>query len=133
MAFELHRTPGLSGIAASAMAANTVVGYDTGDTQAQFVAIATVNVEPAGITRNVASNAGDPITVYDHSHVCRVTAIASLGAGADIGVASTNGALGAITGASGSVKWALGKSLTAAAAGEVFSLSIRPRQLGGLA
>jgi hypothetical protein len=133
MAFELHRDPGLPGIAASAMAANTVVTEDVGDVQRQFLAVATVNVEPVGVTRSVASNAGDGVTVYDFNHVVRAVAIASLGHGADIGVASTNGGLGPVSAASGTVKWRVGKSLNAAAAGETFSLSIRPRQLGGLA
>ncbi len=133
MAFELHRDPGLSCIAASAMAAQTVVTWDVADVQAQVLAVATVNVEPIGLTRSVASSAGDAVTVYDDDHIVKAVAAASLGAGADIGVASTNGALGAVTaGASGVVKWRLGKSVTAAAAGETFSLSIKPRQLSGL-
>lgn len=131
MAFELHRDPGLPCLAASAMAVNTVVNWNTGDVQRSVVAVATVNIEPVGITRNVASSAGDPVTVYDDNNVVRAVAIASLGAGADIGVASTNGGLAAISAASGTLKYRVGRSLTAAAAGETFSLSIKPRAISG--
>jgi hypothetical protein len=134
MAFELHRDPGLSCIAASSIAAQSVVTWDVGDVQAQVLSVATVNVEPIGVTRSVASNAGDAVTVYDDDHIVKAVAVASLGAGAEIGVASTNGGLGPVTaGASGVLKWRIGKSLTAAASGETFSLSIKPRQLNGLA
>lgn len=134
MAFELHRVPGLPGIAASSINAGQAVSLDVGDVQRQFLPISTNSIEPFGVARATAVTAGDAVTVWDTGHVVRIaTAVASLGHGADIGVASTNGALGPITGASGSVKWAVGKSLSAAAAGETFSLSIRPRQLGGLA
>jgi hypothetical protein len=133
MAFELHRDPGISAIAASSIAAQSVVTWDVGDVQAQVLSVATVNVEPIGVTRSVASNPGDAVTVYDDDHIVKAVAVASLGAGAEIGVASTNGGLGPVTGASGTVKWRVGKSLTAAAAGETFSLSIKPRQLNGLA
>jgi hypothetical protein len=133
MAFELHRFPPLPGIAASSMAANTVVGLDTANTQRQYVAIATVNVEPVGVTRNVASNAGDGISVYDENHIVRAIAGASLGAGANIGVLGATTSVGIVAaGASGVVVWRLGRSQTAAAAGETFSLSIKPRQLSGL-
>ena len=133
MAFELHRDPGLPGIAASAMAANTVVTEDVGDVQRQFLAVATVNVEPIGVTRSVASFAGDAVTVYDQPHIVRAVAAASLGHGADVGVVGATTSLGLVAAASGVVKWRVGRSLTAAAAGETFSLSIRPRQVGGLA
>src|SRR5690242_19645288 len=105
MAFELHRSAPLPGIAASAINVDSAVSLDAGDVQRQFLPVATVNVEPVGIARATAVNPGDGITVYDRDHVVRVPAGASLGHGADIGVASTNGALGPVTGASGVVKW----------------------------
>lgn len=133
MAFELHRVPGLPGIAASAINSGQAVTPDVGDVQRQFLPIATVNIEPFGVARATAVTAGDAVTVYDTGHVVRAVAAASLGHGADVGVATTNGALGPVVAASGVVKWFVGKSLSAAAAGETFSLSIRPRQSGGLA
>jgi hypothetical protein len=133
VAFELHRDPGLPAIAASSIPAQTAVTWDVADVQRQALAIATVNVEPVGITRSVASSPGDGVTVYDDDHICRVTAAASLGAGADVGVVGATTSLGLVTaGASGVVKWRVGKSVTAAAAGETFSLHIKPRQLSGL-
>lgn len=127
-AFELHRS-GFPAKAASAMGAQIAVSHDVGDTQRQVVAIATNNVEALGVTLATAANAGDAITVLDRGNVVKVTAMASLGAGADIGVASTNGALGLVTSASGVVKWAVGKSQTAAAAGETFSLYVNPKPI----
>src|SRR5438552_18375447 len=133
MAFELHRDPGLPGIAASAMAVNTVVSWDVADVQRQVLAVATGNVEPIGVTRNVASAAGAAVTVYDENHIVRAVAGASLGAGANVGVLGATTSLGIVAaGASGVIAWRLGRSLTAAAAGETFSLSIKPRQLSGL-
>jgi hypothetical protein len=131
-AFELHRS-GFPAKAASAVGALVAVSHDTGDTQRQVLPVSTVNVEPFGVTLATAVNAGDAVTVLERGNVVKVTAIASLGAGADIGVASSNGALGLVAAASGVVKWAVGKSMSAAAAGEVFSLYVNPRQLGGLA
>lgn len=132
-AFELH-TNGFPGIAASAIAMGAVVGLDVGDVQRQVLPLATVNAEPHGIALASAVNPGDGIPVINRiGDVIKVTAIASLGHGADVGIASTNGGLGPITGASGVVKWRVGRAVTAAAASEVFSLYVSPRELGGLA
>lgn len=131
-AFELHRG-GFPGKAASAISAGAVVGLDAGDVQRQVVPLATLNAEPFGVALASAVNPGDAVTVLEPFDVVKVTAAASLGHGADIGIASTNGAVGPIAAASGVVKWRIGRSLSAAAAGEVFSLYINPRQLGGLA
>jgi hypothetical protein len=62
----------------------------------------------------------------------RVPAGGSLGHGADVGVASTNGALGPVSAASGVARYRVGQALTAAAAGETFSLYVNPKQLSGL-
>lgn len=129
--FELHRN-GFPGKAASAMAALQVVSQDTGDTQRSVLAVATFNVEPLGITLATAANAGDAVTVFDRGNVVKTLAAASLGAGADVGVVGATTSLGlCAAGASGVLKWSVGKSMTAAAAGEVFSFYVNPRQVSG--
>jgi hypothetical protein len=134
MADELHRVPGLPGIAASAMSINAAVGLDTtGDVQRQYLPLASCNLEPVGLAVASVVNPGDALTVYDQGHVVRWTAIASIGHGADVGVASTNGALGLIAGASGSIKFRVGRTLTAGVAGDTVSLLVHPRQTSGFA
>jgi hypothetical protein len=95
------------------------------------VAIATNNVRPLGVTIATVT-ASQAAAVYAHDNVVKAIAAASLGVGAEVGVASTNGNFGPITGASGVTKWATGRALTAAAAGERFSLLVQPRQLSNL-
>lgn len=131
-AFELHRS-GFPALAASAINLGAVVSQDVGDTQRQVLPVSTVNVEPLGVALATAVNPGDALTVLDRGSVVKVTAAASLGAGAYVGVVGATLSLGLVAGASGVVKWAVGKSMTAAAAGEVFSFYINPIQLGGLA
>lgn len=107
------------------------------------VAIATVNDEPLGLVEASAA-AGAHLAVFGEGNVVRAIAGASLGPNTDVGLATVGVAsaaqdnstanvvqLGPITAASGSIKWVVGKSLSGAAAGEVFSLQIRPRQIGG--
>lgn len=128
---ELHRSA-FPAVVASDCNPGSAVKFDAGDFDRQVVAIASQNLEPVGITLATALQGG-AVTVLDDESLVKVTAGASLGAGADVGVASTNGSLGPVSGASGSVVYRVGKSTSAAAAGEVFSLYIRPRQLSGLA
>jgi hypothetical protein len=130
-AFELHRQA-LPCKAASAMAANIAVQLDVADTQRQVLPIASSNIEPLGITVATAAAAGQAVAVWDRANVVKVLAAASIGAGANVGVVGATTSLGLIAaGASGAVVWAIGKSMTAAAAGEVFSFYINPRQLSG--
>jgi hypothetical protein len=131
MAFELHRSA-LPGIAASAINAQQVVTHDTGDTQRQFLPVATNGVEPAGVALATAVNPGDAVAIHDAYNVVKAVACASIGAGADIGVATSSGRLGLVTGASGVTRYRVGKSLTPAADGETFSLYVNPRQLSNL-
>lgn len=130
MAFKLHRS-GFPGIAASAINVEAAVGIASG-VDRSFSPIATANVRPFGIALATAVNAGDGLTILDEGNVAIVTAAASLGRGAEIGVASTNGALGPVAAASGLAVYSAGQSLSAAAAGEEFSLYVNPRQLSGL-
>ncbi len=118
-------------IAASAMAPFTAVKLDT--VAGQVVPVASKNQEPLGITGAASVAQGAAVVVYGPGNIEKALAGASLGAHADIGVASTNGALGPVAGASGSVVWRLGQSRTAAGGDERFSLYVNPRQLSGLA
>jgi hypothetical protein len=131
MAYELHnglKLPLRSGTAAiglkQAVALDTAGGGDV-------VAIATNNVRPIGFTiaTVAALRAG---AVHGVGNVVKAVAAASLGIGAECGVASTNGNLGPISGASGVSKWALGQAVSPAAAGETFSLLVNPRQISNL-
>lgn len=125
----IHRS-GFPGIAASAINAGAAVVIASGADR-NIAPIATTNVRPFGIA--LASGAiGDGVTVMDDDNTVIVTAIASLGRGAEIGVASTNGGLAPVSGASGGVVFSVGQSISAAAAGEDFSLNVNPRQLSGL-
>lgn len=131
MAFELHRSA-FPGIAASAVNAQQAVSLDVGDVQRQVLPLATNNVEPLGVTIATAVNPADSVAVFDRGNIVKVPAVASFGAGQDIGVASTNGGFGTVSGASGVTRWAVGKSVTGALAGEIFSLYVNPKQLSNL-
>lgn len=132
MAHENHQgviEPALK--AASAMSPRVPVALDA--VEGQVVQIATTGVEPLGLTGAASARPGDAVVVYGEGNIVKAVAAASLGFGANIGVASSNGALGPVTGASGVVRWRLGTSREAVAAGETFSLFVHPRQLSGLA
>jgi hypothetical protein len=125
MAFELHRTS-FPGIAASAINAGAVVTLDTtGDVQRQVISTGSMTVEPFGIALATAVNPGDGVAVFDLGNVVKGIAVASIGAGQDVNIASTGGQLGIV--ASGFFR--VGRSVTAAAAGETFSLYVNPRRV----
>ncbi|MGH2954871.1 MAG: hypothetical protein ACRD2Z_09695 [Thermoanaerobaculia bacterium] len=125
--------------AASDLHPLTVVKLDT--TAGQVVSVASDNDRPFGAVDASALRA-EGVTVYEETNVVRAVAGASLGFGAEVGVASIGIAsaaqdnavatitqLGPISAASGVAQWAVGQSLSAAAAGEVFSLFVKPRFL----
>jgi hypothetical protein len=118
-------------LASNAVIAAQPVGLDT--VEGQVVPIGSVNIEPYGVLDVASAARGNQVTVYGQDSIVRVQALASLGAGADIGVASTNGQLTfVVAGASGAgVKYRVGKSLEAAAAGANFALYVSPRQIAG--
>lgn len=94
---------------------------------------ATHNVEAHGINGNATRAVGDAITVYGENSVVEAVAGASLGPGTDVAVGSTNGVLAPVAAASGVIRNRLGKSLEGAAAGEKFSIYVRPDLLSGQA
>lgn len=130
MAFELHHTP-FPAIAASNVGARIPVSLDTGSAERQVVPIATNNVRPFGVTIATALQ-GEGLPVPHVGDTVKLTAVASVGVGAGVGVASSNGAVGPISGASGVTRWELGQTVSAAAGGEVVSVFVSPRQISNL-
>lgn len=122
--------------AASAMGEFIVVQFlQGGSALSETVqAQATWNVLPWAITAATVINPGDPVEVFQAGDVGKGIAGASLGAGADIGVGSTNGVLAPITqNASANygarAAYAIGVALSNAAPGDIFSVAINPRQV----
>lgn len=142
MAFELFRWT-FPAIAASAIRAGDAVGFPVGSggIERQVQPIATWNVEPFGVALATSSFAAatPPFTaavpVVDRGNTIKVTAGASLGAGADVGVATTAGSLiyGPLPNpiVAGTIVWRVGKAVQPAAAGEVFGLYVDPKVFGG--
>jgi hypothetical protein len=92
----------------------------------KVVLAASVNDRPVGFTVATGASAGHPIAVVTRGFV-KAIAAASLGAGNEVGVASTNGALGPVAAASGLTKWVVGEAQQSAAAGDTFTVELRPR------
>lgn len=127
---ELHRS-GIPLAAASAVNAGAVIAIASGSDY-RGVPIATANIRPLGIALATGATVGAGITVLDGGNTVVVTAVGSVGRGAEVGVASTNGGIAPVAGASGSVVHSIGQTLSAGAAGEDISVFVNPRQLSGL-
>src|ERR1700733_780319 len=120
MAFELYRWT-FPAIAASAIRAGDAVQFPVGSggIDRQVVPIASWNLEPFGVALATANYAAAPppfsagVPVVDRGNTIKVVAGASLGAGADVGVATTGGSLiyGPVVGVAGTVVWRVGKAV----------------------
>ena len=125
---------------ASAVGAYLPVFAPVGSSRDEVVVPAgSVNHEVIGLTRATVGtyNEAAPIVVFG---IAKAYAAASIGAGALVGVGSTNGrlipvipaglstALGSALGAAG-LKFAVGRSLHAVAADGAFSVLVDPRQI----
>lgn len=132
MPYERLHQPADSYVGASAIDWGVAVKRTTTKDE---VILSTVNTEDAfGITAATGATAGGIVAVHwGGGNEVIALAGASLGAGADVGVASTNGTLGPVAAASGVRKYTLGKSTSAAAAGAYFTVQLRPRELTGVA
>lgn len=130
MAFEILRNA-IAFTAASNVVPQSPVKIDTAANR-QVVLAASVNDSLQGFVGGATAKTGEAVTVYGENAVVSAVAAASLGAGAVVGVASTNGAIGPVSGASGVTKFQAGISLESAAAGEQFSLYVKPRQISNL-
>lgn len=84
--------------------------------------------------------------IYEDPSYQKLVACASIGFGAEVWVASfgvasgyqgtglaTIAQMGVATGASGVVAWSVGLAMEPASAGDVFTVKLAPRQLGGAA
>lgn len=132
MAFEILDDP-FPGLAASAIQDRQVVSLNTGAVERSVVPMSGGTSMPFGIeARGASALQGEGVTIADRGNYAKAVAAASLGAGADIAVVGATRSLGLAAAASGLAKWTIGQSVTAAAAGEVFTLYVNPRQLSGL-
>lgn len=144
-AFELFRWT-FPAIAASAVNPGqpvqfTVATAGTLPADRQVIPVGSSNLEPFGVALATAAplSATPPFSaavgVVDRGNTIKVTAGASLGVGADVGVATTGLAgniYGPIAAASGTDTWRVGKAVSPAAAGEVFGLYVDPRMLSAV-
>jgi hypothetical protein len=129
---------------ASSTPPRTIVALDT--VAGQVVPITNASQRPYGSVQATGASPGLAVAVFEAPGVVKAIAAASLGAGAEVSLASvgcasaaqanslaTTTLLGpASVGASGKAEWAVGVSLTAALPGEIFSVKLEPRQVSGL-
>lgn len=94
--------------------------------------VTALSQEPFGFAKLASYAIGDRVTTYEEGNYVKAVAAASLGGGTDVGCATSGGQLSPVTGASGVTRWRAGKSLGPAAAGEVFTVLIKPQQLSNL-
>lgn len=128
--------------AASAIAAYLPVKFlDAASAVSETVVqAASLNDLALGFTSASVASPGDPISWWQPGDVAKGIAGASMGAGALVGVGSSNGvlapvlasglstALGSALGAAG-VRWAVGVVLKNAAAGDRVPVFVSPRQI----
>ncbi len=133
MAFEILVAP-FPGIAASHVQDRQVVVLTTGATERGVMPCSgATNQLPHGIEcRGASALQGEGVTIAAAGEYAKAIAAASLGAGAEIAVVGATRSLGLGAGASGGARYSVGQSVTPAAAGEVFTLYVNPRQLSGL-
>lgn len=133
MAFELTRDDEQFSLpAASVVLPRTAVKL-AGTSVLFVLPCGSVNDEPFGTVKATAGasglNQGERVAIYEHANYVKMIAGASLGVGADVGVGSSNGVMKPIVAATGSIIWRVGKSITPAAAGDVFTVYVSPKQL----
>lgn len=120
---------------ASAMGAYLPIQFLQGGSSLTETVIqaATYNVPQFGLSAATVINPGDPIEIWQPHDVGKGIAGASMGAGALVGVGSTNGVLGLVTavaaGPTGPPKFALGWLMQNAAVGDEVSVYIDPKQI----
>lgn len=93
----------------------------------------TWNVLQFALTQATVASPGDPVEIFQQADVGKGIAGASLGAGAFVGVGSTNGVLAPLApvaaGPTGLPRWAIGVALSNAAPGDIFSVYVTPAQI----
>jgi len=134
MAFSLYRDP-FSFAVAAASAINPKQPVALAGTNVLFaLPIGTSNVRPFGFSGLGSAgasglNQNDAITIFEEGNFVKAVANASLGVNAEVGVGSTNGSLSPAALVSASGHWAVGIAVSAAAAGETFTLYVKPRKV----
>ena len=117
------------GVAASAINPNQLVKLVDGERR--VAPIASHNEEPIGIAF-ASSGVGEGAAIPEEMSLAEGVAGASLGGGARVMIGSTNGALVLAAGASGVTRFSVGHTTRPAAAGEVITVRVAPRQLSNL-
>lgn len=129
MAWTQHRDTLPKKVASAAIVANVPV-KPLAAAADKVVLCATNNSYPLGFSIATGASAGNPLAVVTEG-VVKAICCASVGAGGEVGVGSTNGALGPIAGASGYTIFSIGEAQDSAAAGDTFSVHLRIRQISG--
>lgn len=135
MAFILTR----DGFQQALIAASQVNPYTpvklAGTSALCVVPLATASERPFGFVTATAGASGllqgETVTVYEESNIVKGIAAASLGVGQEVMVGSSNGVLVPAVAASlfaASGHWVVGFSESPAAAGDVFSVYVKPRK-----
>jgi hypothetical protein len=127
MAYWIDRQDAFPYKAASGVGQYVPVSHSASSNEFVLAIASSMTAESIGVTVATAASPGDPVAVQMRG-VAKVIAAASTGQGANVGVASSNGAVGPL-GASQSVQ-RVGIAQTAAVAGEVFSILLRPGKVG---
>lgn len=125
----LDRYSGFPAFAGSIIRPNEGVKLAGGSGQRVVIPVTANTDTPFGLNGEATAAVGAPLTVYEQGAVREVLCVASVGAGADVAVASNNAGFGPVVGASGVIRAAAGQSLEPAQPGEYFSLYVRPRAL----
>jgi hypothetical protein len=110
------------------------VTFAAGSTNETVVPAASWNQFQWALTAATVVNAGDPVELFQQGDVGKGIAGASLGAGAPVGIGSTNGVLAPVpvnaSAAYGArTTYAVGIALSNAAPGDIFSVYINPVQI----
>lgn len=130
----LDRYKGFPAIAGSALRPGEVVKFGGAVERGVIPIAATTSEFAAGVidTRVASAPQGEAVTVYETGAVVEGLAVASMGVGAEVAVASANGGFAPVAAASGSLRVSVGVAQTPAAAGEYFELYVRPRALSAV-
>jgi hypothetical protein len=123
---KLDRYAGLPAFAGSIVRPNEAVKWAAGSSERRVVPVTASTDLAIGVNGEATAAVDAPLTVYEIGSIREVLAAASVGAGANVAVASSNGGVAPVAAASGVIRAAVGQSVTPAAAGEYFSLYVRP-------
>lgn len=128
MAFELHQDKEQLHVQAATDLLNRSAIKLAGTSVLLAAPIATAADEPFGVTHNASYLATDIAAVFFRGNIMKMKAAGSVGAAADVFVASTNQGVGPSGIITASAHWIIGKTVSAAAAGEIVSVYVNPRR-----